>query len=194
MNIKHEDSEFGKVRKMGAVIRLLIGGVHPGFWKLVHDSRKIRLNIPAHSNRIMTYGIDSRTDLVFIAENIARWEWKEDVASESAMNLLLAFEWVLNLDIKNVDWFIDSLSFKCPDFNDRNITLDPEQNHSTRVYEIFLRKKIKAGFIELSSKTPLQRETFQEMSESFLFLVLSARFELDHVTRGKLKELLRIWM
>lgn len=194
MNNNSEAYEIGRIRRFIAVVRLLIGGVHPGFWKLVRESRKFRLNVPAHSNRIMTYGIDSRTDLVFIAENIAKSELQEDISSQSAMNLLNAFETVLNLNIKNIEWFIEGLSFQFPDFDDLNISLDPEIKHPARVYEVFLRKKMKTAFIELREKPALKKEIFMDMAESFLYLVLTARFELNCTTRGKLKDQLRIWM
>ncbi|HXN07249.1 MAG TPA: hypothetical protein VN944_09330 [Nitrospiria bacterium] len=143
---------------------------------------------------ILNRGIQTRPELCFVIERIARGTTDRNIAVEKAYGLIKAFEKLFLLEIKNINWFIEDLyrgfiPFQIikgsPLVKDRL----PDGN-----YEEALKKDIRFGIQALSTNIRFNKTEIRAIQESLFLVILTADFAIPESFFPELTLLLRGWI
>lgn len=167
---------------------------YAGFLRDYEEVKKMWRMRDLSIQAILNRGIQTRPELCFVIERIARGTTGRNVPVEKAYGLIKAFEKLFLLEIKNLDWFIEDLYRGFIPFQiikGSPLVKDCLQDGN---YEEALREDIQLGIQALSANIRFNKTEIRAIQESLFLLILTADFIIPESFFPELTLLLRGWI
>jgi hypothetical protein len=154
------------------------------FWK----------NPEFHVNRILKEGLKTQGELYFLSERIRYHFPRVHLESNEVVNLVTAFELLLNLNIANINKLIRHLSTTFPTITQMKSPFRGGDEPPPRVCEMFLRDKIRIAYRYMNENDTVYPMFTREVANCLLYLSGEGDFSIPVSVLTELTRLLRKWI